>query len=169
MTWALLYTDAYDGRILDLTDAETVDVLAMVEVLEMTEPNHGRPYADTLHDTSKVKNLKELRIQHDGKPYRVFYAFDPVRRAVLLCGGRKDGKIINISQQQLFLVPGLNDLRMPCTRDFQYFRTGFIDNPGLVKLFESIVSSNSIFSSIAGICEIIMAAGFIIIGRKLQR
>jgi len=91
MTWEILYTGEYEGWFLDLTDEEQVDVLAMVEVLEMTGPNLGRPYADTLHDTSKVKNLKELRIQHDGKPYRVFYAFDPVRRAVLLCGGRKDG------------------------------------------------------------------------------
>ncbi|WP_366511852.1 type II toxin-antitoxin system RelE/ParE family toxin [uncultured Amphritea sp.] len=49
------------------------------------------PQADTIKGTKKVKNLKELVIQHAGKPYRVFYAFDPKRRAVLLCGGRKDG------------------------------------------------------------------------------
>ncbi|HEB70357.1 MAG TPA: hypothetical protein ENI88_12165 [Desulfobulbus sp.] len=91
MEWEILVTDEYEQWFLDLSDAEQEDVLAMVEVLEILGPELSRPYADTLHNTSKVKNLKELRIQHDGKPYRVFYAFDPIRRAVLLCGGRKDG------------------------------------------------------------------------------
>jgi len=111
MAWEILVTDEYEEWFLGLTDAEQVDVLAMVEVLEITGPNLGRPYADTLHGASKVKNLKELRIQHDGKPYRVFYAFDPARRAVLLCGGRKNGaqdkrfykKMIPIAERE-FLV-----------------------------------------------------------------
>jgi len=30
-----------------------------------------------------------LRIQHAGQPYRVLYAFDPSRNAVLLLGGKK--------------------------------------------------------------------------------
>jgi hypothetical protein len=91
MAWEILVTEVYEQWFLDLTGAEQEDILAMVNVLEIFGPELSRPYADTLHDTSKVKNLKELRIQHDGKPYRVLYAFDPVRRAVLLCGGRKDG------------------------------------------------------------------------------
>jgi hypothetical protein len=92
MSWEILFTDEYGEWFLNLNDAEQVDVQAMVEVLEIKGPNLGRPHADTLSGTNKVKNLKELRIQHSGKPYRVFYAFDPKRRAVLLCGGRKDGK-----------------------------------------------------------------------------
>lgn len=92
MKWEILVTDEYERWFLQLSDAEQVDVLAMVEVLEIQGPQLSRPYADTLKGTNKVKNLKELRIQHSGKPYRVFYAFDPQRRAVLLCGGRKDGK-----------------------------------------------------------------------------
>ncbi|MHB8791472.1 MAG: type II toxin-antitoxin system RelE/ParE family toxin [Desulfobulbaceae bacterium] len=91
MAWEILITDEYEEWFLGLTDAEQVEVQAMVDVLEIFGPELSRPYADTLHDTSKIKNLKELRIQHGGKPYRVFYAFDPKRRAVLLCGGRKDG------------------------------------------------------------------------------
>ncbi len=91
MTWEILVTDEYEGWFLDLTEAEQIDVQAMVDVLEIKGPNLGRPQADTIKGTKKVKNLKELVIQHAGKPYRVFYAFDPKRRAVLLCGGRKDG------------------------------------------------------------------------------
>lgn len=92
MEWNILVTQEYESWFLDLTAAEQVDVLAIVEVLEIKGPHLNRPYADTLHGTSKVNNLKELRIQHAGAPYRVLYAFDPKRRAILLCGGRKDGK-----------------------------------------------------------------------------
>jgi len=35
--------------------------------------------------------MRELRIQHAGKPYRVLYAFDPRRTAILLIGGEKTG------------------------------------------------------------------------------
>ncbi|MCK4608268.1 MAG: type II toxin-antitoxin system RelE/ParE family toxin [Gammaproteobacteria bacterium] len=35
--------------------------------------------------------MPELRIQHRGKPYRVLYAFDPRRVAILLLGGDKSG------------------------------------------------------------------------------
>ena len=35
--------------------------------------------------------MRELRIQHQGRPYRVLYAFDPNRDAVLLLGGDKTG------------------------------------------------------------------------------
>ncbi len=35
--------------------------------------------------------MRELRIQSRGRPLRVFYAFDPLRQAVLLLGGDKTG------------------------------------------------------------------------------
>jgi hypothetical protein len=35
--------------------------------------------------------MRELRIQHAGRPYRILYAFDPIRQAVLLMGGDKTG------------------------------------------------------------------------------
>jgi len=35
--------------------------------------------------------MRELRIQHEGRPYRVLYAFDPRRTAILLIGGEKTG------------------------------------------------------------------------------
>jgi hypothetical protein len=36
--------------------------------------------------------MRELRIQHRGRPYRVLYAFDPRRVAILLIGGEKTGQ-----------------------------------------------------------------------------
>ena len=35
--------------------------------------------------------MRELRIQHEGRPYRILYAFDPRRAAILLIGGDKTG------------------------------------------------------------------------------
>jgi len=35
--------------------------------------------------------MRELRIQHQGRPYRVLYAVDPRRMAILLIGGDKTG------------------------------------------------------------------------------
>ncbi|MGL5949495.1 MAG: type II toxin-antitoxin system RelE/ParE family toxin [Aeromonas sp.] len=40
---------------------------------------------------SRFANLKELRIQRQGKPLRAFFAFDPLRQAIVLCAGNKGG------------------------------------------------------------------------------
>jgi hypothetical protein len=90
--WAVLTVERFDEWFLSLDELEQVSVLTLVKLLEVKGPNLGRPHADTLEGTKRVKNLKELRIQHQGRPYRVFFAFDPERQAVLLCGGDKAGK-----------------------------------------------------------------------------
>lgn len=48
------------------------------------------PYSSDIKGT-KHGTLRELRIQHKGKPYRIIYAFDPRRAAILLIGGIKVG------------------------------------------------------------------------------
>lgn len=63
-------------------------VLMYVSLLEKHGPQLTRPYADTLKG-SKLTNLKELRVQYRGDPYRVLYAFDSKRQALLLVGGNK--------------------------------------------------------------------------------
>jgi hypothetical protein len=40
---------------------------------------------------SKHANMKELRTQHQGRPLRTLFAFDPRRCAILLIGGDKTG------------------------------------------------------------------------------
>ncbi len=63
-------------------------MLIYVGLLEEHGPQLSRPHADTLKG-SKLKNLKELRVQYRGDPYRILYAFDPKRQALLLVGGNK--------------------------------------------------------------------------------
>lgn len=41
--------------------------------------------------TSRHREMRELRIQHRGRPYRVLFAFDPRRVAIILFGGDKTG------------------------------------------------------------------------------
>lgn len=63
-------------------------VLADLSNLEMYGPSLSRPYADTVKG-SRHKNMKELRIQYAGQPIRAFFAFDPIRQAIVLCAGDK--------------------------------------------------------------------------------
>lgn len=53
------------------------------------------PYSSQIKGLSKAAKslvaLRELRIQSNGRPFRVLYAFDPRRCAILLLGGDKTG------------------------------------------------------------------------------
>lgn len=59
-------------------------------LLQKLGPSLPRIQADLIH-SSRHANMKELRIQHSGRPYRVLFAFDPRRCAILLIGGDKTG------------------------------------------------------------------------------
>jgi hypothetical protein len=73
-----------------LTEAEMEDVEAAVELLEQFGPILPFPHSSDVK-SSRHGQMRELRIQHEGRPYRVLYAFDPRRCAVLLIGGEKTG------------------------------------------------------------------------------
>jgi hypothetical protein len=61
-----------------------------VGLLQAKVPTLARPYADTVYQ-SAYPNMKELRVQHEGRPFRVLFAFDPRRTGALLIGGDKTG------------------------------------------------------------------------------
>lgn len=67
-----------------------LDVIAALNLLKQEGPHLGRPYVDTLYG-SKVPNMKELRVQSNGRPIRGFFVFDPTRKAIVLCAGNKQG------------------------------------------------------------------------------
>lgn len=73
-----------------LDEAEREDVRAVVGLLEERGPALPFPYSSGVV-LSKHDRMRELRIQHRGRPYRVLYAFDPRRTAILLIGGDKTG------------------------------------------------------------------------------
>jgi hypothetical protein len=84
------YTDDFEHWWAGLTDAEQESVASYVELLEQRGPGLPHPYGSAVI-TSRHGHMRELRIQHAGKPYRVLYAFDPRRVAILLVGGDKTG------------------------------------------------------------------------------
>jgi hypothetical protein len=85
------YTDEFEAWwTCKLSEAEQESIYAVVGLLEAKGPHLGFPYTSGI-ETSKHKHMRELRIQHAGDPYRVFYAFDPRRAAILLIGGNKAG------------------------------------------------------------------------------
>ena len=73
-----------------LSASEQEDVTRVVEMLEQAGPMLPFPYSSGIQG-SKFAHMRELRIQHEGRPYRVLYAFDPRRAALLLLGGEKTG------------------------------------------------------------------------------
>jgi hypothetical protein len=80
------FKDWYEA--LPLTEQESV--FRAVTRLEELGTKLGFPYSSAIQGSRYP--LRELRIQHQGRPFRVFYIFDPERAAVLLLGGDKSGK-----------------------------------------------------------------------------
>lgn len=69
---------------------EQESIAASVELVRQLGPGLGRPHADSLK-SSKHSHMKELRTQHQGRPLRTLFAFDPRRHAILLIAGDKTG------------------------------------------------------------------------------
>lgn len=90
MPWEIEVSDEFVAWYRALNEDEAESVNFSVGLLEQVGPMLGRPHADTIHGTS-IPNLKELRIQHEGKPLRVLFAFDPRRVGYLILGGDKTG------------------------------------------------------------------------------
>jgi hypothetical protein len=91
MPWDGEYTDEFEDWWNHHSEAEQDDVAFGVGLLEAYGPAVKRPYADVVA-SSRHPHMKELRIQHRGRPYRVLYAFDLRRTAILLIGGDKTGQ-----------------------------------------------------------------------------
>jgi len=90
MEWEAEYTEEFGDWWHSLSEAEQEDVAAAVELLEEKGPRLPFPYSSGIAG-SKHSHMRELRIQHAGRPYRTLYAFDPRRMAILLIGGDKTG------------------------------------------------------------------------------
>lgn len=90
MPFEVEYTDEFEQwwNTLDESGQATVD--AYVKMLEEFGVALGFPYSSDIKG-SEYAQMRELRPQHKGKPYRVLYAFDPRRMAILLIGGDKTG------------------------------------------------------------------------------
>ena len=90
MEWDVEFDDGFAAWFDGLDETLQDEILAHIVLLRERGPNLGRPYVDTV-EGSKFTNMKELRVQFRGDPWRILFAFDPRRAAILLVGGCKRG------------------------------------------------------------------------------
>lgn len=116
MVWTINFHDSFADEFAELADDVKIELMAMVGLLAEFGPQLSRPHADTLNG-SKHANMKELRFKADNGVWRVAYAFDPQRNAILLIGGDKSGTSGKRFYKQLLLIADkrfdehLNDLK----------------------------------------------------------
>lgn len=97
MAWTVTNHDDFDAEFDALPEAVQDALLAVALVLADMGPVLGRPHVDTL-EGSRYPNMKELRFDADDGVWRVAFAFDPARRAILLVAGDKSG----VSQRRFY-------------------------------------------------------------------
>jgi hypothetical protein len=90
MQWEIEYTDEFGAWWGSLAESEQESIRASVRLLGDYGPNLRYPHSSGI-ETSRHGLMRELRTQHEGRPYRTLYAFDPRRTAILLIGGDKTG------------------------------------------------------------------------------
>jgi hypothetical protein len=90
MVWDVRFFDAFSTESLGFSEEVREEIALKVVLLREFGPRLSRPHADTLNG-SRHANMKELRFKADNGVWRVAFAFDPERKAVLLIAGDKSG------------------------------------------------------------------------------
>lgn len=90
MSWIIHFENNFEREFDELNEQVQDECFAHLKLLEKFGPKLGRPHVDTLKG-SKHSNMKELRFTADNGVWRLAFAFDPKRRAILLVCGDKSG------------------------------------------------------------------------------
>lgn len=88
--WIVALAPEFRPELQALSAEVRIELLAQARVIERFGPTAARPRVDTLNG-SRHANMKELRFDADGGVWRVAFAFDPERKAILLVAGDKSG------------------------------------------------------------------------------
>jgi hypothetical protein len=84
--WTVLIAEEFEPEFSQLPSQVQDAILTLTRLLQQFGPQLGRPRVDTLKD-SKHANMKELRFDADDGVWRVAFAFDVKRAAILLVAG----------------------------------------------------------------------------------
>lgn len=90
MSWVVALGDEFEPEFDALHEDVRMELLAMARLLQHLGPQLKRPRADTLSG-SRYANMKELRFSAADGEWRVAFAFDTKREAILLVAGDKSG------------------------------------------------------------------------------
>ena len=88
--WTIAFHETFAVEFETFDSEVQITIAAYVRLLERFGPHLGRPHADTLKQSVHA-NMKELRFNAADGVWRIAFAFDPDRRAILLVGGDKSG------------------------------------------------------------------------------
>jgi hypothetical protein len=88
--WVVPVHEDFDPEFDALSEDVQDELLARARMLQTFGPTLGRPWVDTLNGSHHA-NMKELRFKAADGVWRVAFAFDPHRQAILLVGGDKSG------------------------------------------------------------------------------
>jgi hypothetical protein len=88
--WAVEFHEDFFEEFSAWAEAVQDAVLSSLGKLRRFGPSLGRPTVDTLKG-SDFHNMKEIRVDAEGGVWRIAFAFDPKRKAILLTGGNKAG------------------------------------------------------------------------------
>ncbi len=91
MNWRVRIAGEFEPEFFALQQDVQDTILSMTRLLRQFGPQLGRPQVDTLNG-SRHANMKEIRFSAAGGEWRVAFAFDPLRRAMLLVAGEKSGR-----------------------------------------------------------------------------
>jgi hypothetical protein len=97
VSWVVELGDEFEPEFDELHEDVQTEILALARLLQQFGPELGRPRVDTLNG-SRHANMKELRFSASGGEWRVAFAFDPKRKAILLVAGDKSG----VSEKRLY-------------------------------------------------------------------
>jgi hypothetical protein len=88
--WDVEIGDEFEPEFDVLHENVRVEILSLARLLRQFGPSLGRPRVDTLNG-SRHANMKELRFSAAAGEWRVAFAFDIKRKAILLIAGDKSG------------------------------------------------------------------------------
>ena len=91
MNWEVLFHPAFAAELPSLPQFVQDALEPRINSLRQYGPSLGRPYADTLRE-SRHSNMKELRLSTRRGVWRVAFAFDVHRQAIVLVAGDKEGE-----------------------------------------------------------------------------
>ncbi len=103
MTWNIEFHSDFYSEFTEFPTDVRLELLAKLTLLQEFGPNLKRPHVDTLNG-STYTNMKELRFQAVDGVWRVAFAFDPRRSAILLVAGDKSGSSEKRFYKQLIKI-----------------------------------------------------------------
>ena len=117
MKWEVSFHEEFDPEFDALPEAVQDELLAHAKLLEQFGPKLGRPRVDTLN-SSRHANMKELRFDAADGVWRIAFAFDPKRKAILLvCGDKSGGSERRFYRQLIAKADERFDRHLACLKE----------------------------------------------------